>query len=67
MSTRFRRRNWVTDGFVSVELGSIARKKLQPCYSAEYLQILSVDSTVNFISGAAISVLDEVVAELVEF
>jgi hypothetical protein len=53
MSTRFRRRNWVTDGFVSVELGSI--------------EILSVDSTVNFISGAAISVLDEVVAELVEF
>lgn len=43
----------MTDGFVSFELGSVER--------------LSVDSTINFISRASISELDEVVAELVEF
>lgn len=53
MSTRSGRRNRVSDGFVSVELGSV--------------ESLSVDSTVNFISWASISEFDKVVAEFVEF
>ena len=62
MSTRSGRRNRVSDGFVSVELGSVARNLLESCFFTTILQSLSVDSTVNFISWASISVFDEVVA-----